>query len=70
MTEFEEDCLHHYGEILTGKYKHYCCEWDYLPIDETCPEYEFCYCFKDEKSNHSADKLLDPSVLQHHKRQG
>ena len=30
---------------LTGKYKHWCPEWDYLPIDETCPEYSSCSCF-------------------------
>ena len=49
MTEFEQDCLQIYGKILEGKHKHYCPEFDYLPIDETCTEYQFCMCeFEDE----------------------
>lgn len=35
-------------ESLEGEKKHYCPEWDGLPIDETCPEFEFCDC--DEES--------------------
>jgi len=46
MSEFEEDCIKTYGRVLTGKYKHYCAEWDYVPIDETFPEFEVCHCFK------------------------
>mgnify|MGYP005825685599 CR=1 len=30
---------------LTGKYKHYCPDWDYLELDETCQEFVFCLCF-------------------------
>ena len=33
---------------LTGKFKHFCLEWDGMAIDETCPEFESCLCFKDE----------------------
>ncbi len=44
MTEFDEDCLQIYGKTLHGKYKHYCPEFDFLPIDETCFEYEYCLC--------------------------
>ena len=52
MTEFEEDCIHHYGKILTGKYRHYCPEFDFLSIDDTCFEYEFCICeFEDENES-------------------
>lgn len=29
---------------LTGRYKHYCPDWDYMAIDETCPEFESCLC--------------------------
>ena len=47
MSEFELDCMKTYGRVLTGKYKHYCAEWDYIPIDETFPEFEVCHCFKD-----------------------
>ena len=53
MTDFEEDCLHFHGQILTGKYKHYCPDFDFLPMDETCWEFEFCLCEwkEDEKPN-------------------
>jgi hypothetical protein len=44
MNQFEEDCKHFYGKPLTGKYKHYCPDFDYLPIDETCSEFEYCLC--------------------------
>lgn len=30
---------------LTGKYKHYCYDWDELEIDETCPEFMVCTCY-------------------------
>ena len=42
--EFEEDCMHHYGKVLTGKFKHFCGDFDYLPIDETCHEFQYCHC--------------------------
>lgn len=44
MNEFEQDCMHFHGKILTGKYKHFCPDFDYLPIDETCMEFEYCLC--------------------------
>jgi hypothetical protein len=31
------------GVVLTGKYAHWCDEWDGLPIDETCEEWP-CGC--------------------------
>lgn len=40
-----EDKLEQIFNSLTGKYKHYCCEWDLLPIDETCEEFEACLCY-------------------------
>jgi hypothetical protein len=44
LTEFEQDCIHFWGKPLTGKYKHYCCDWDFLPLDETCEEFKYCTC--------------------------
>lgn len=29
---------------LKGQYKHFCPDWDYMAIDETCPEFEACGC--------------------------
>ena len=48
MTHWEEDSLRERGRILTGKYGHWCPDWDYLTIDETCPEWP-CPCEHDLK---------------------
>lgn len=40
--EWMEDCIEFRGEILTGKYGHWCFDWDDLPIDETCDEWPCC----------------------------
>ena len=52
MTEFEEDCIKWRGKILTGKHAHYCYDWDFLPVDETCPEYECCHCITATAQHH------------------
>lgn len=44
MTDDDLDAMY---ARLTGKLKHYCCEWDGLPIDETMPEFAACNCFPD-----------------------
>lgn len=43
-AEWERDCKRWHGRILTGRYKHWCPDWDELPIDETCSEMECCTC--------------------------
>lgn len=44
MTDWELDCMHWYGEILQGDFKHWCYDWDDLPIDEHCSEFMNCTC--------------------------
>ena len=41
--QWERDCQHWRGRVLTGKSSHWCYEWDGLPIDETTPEWP-CAC--------------------------
>lgn len=44
---WDRDCMRWWGRKLTGKRQHFCPEWDYLPIDDTChPEIECCTCHK------------------------
>jgi hypothetical protein len=43
--EWFEDCQKWLGVVLNGTYRHWCVDWDGLPIDETSPEFECCYCF-------------------------
>lgn len=38
-----EDCERWHGRVLTGRYCHWCWDWDGLPIDETCREWP-CAC--------------------------
>ena len=59
MTEFEQECIHHHGKVLTGKFKHWCPDFDYLPIDETCFEFQFCLCdFGSDMEEKNAIKTL------------
>lgn len=42
--DWKEDCLRYHGKVLTGSNAHWCPDWDYLPIDDTCKEIECCTC--------------------------
>jgi hypothetical protein len=46
--QWEEDCLKYHGRVLTGKYQHWCADWDDLPVDDTCAELQACTCPKNE----------------------
>lgn len=39
-----EDCRKWWGCVLTGGDAHWCGDFDDLPIDNTCGEYEYCTC--------------------------
>lgn len=45
-TEWQKNSLQEHGRILSGLFRHYCPEWDYMSLDETCYEYNACTCFK------------------------
>jgi len=42
-ADWIEDSMRWRGKVLTGKHAHWCPDWDFLPIDETCPEWP-CPC--------------------------
>lgn len=44
QLSWEIDCVGHYGEVLQGKFCHYCDDWDSMPLDETCMEFSVCTC--------------------------
>ena len=46
MSDWEDNCIHWRGRILTGKDAHWCADWDDLPVDDTTPEYP-CACVGD-----------------------
>jgi hypothetical protein len=45
------ECTFFYGRVLDGEKRHYCPEWDYMPIDDTCEmEMEACLCNLEKKN--------------------
>lgn len=43
ITDWLEDCVKFQGRLLTGRFVHWCWDWDGLPIDETTHEWP-CAC--------------------------
>jgi len=43
-TVWAEQCNRYNGRLLVGEKSHWCPDFDYLPIDETCKEIEACTC--------------------------
>lgn len=37
---------------LGGKFKHLCPDWDFMAIDEICPEFDACLCYLGHTSDH------------------
>ena len=44
--DWKFDCLRDRGRVLTGRYGHWCPDWDHMTIDETCPQWP-CVCAKE-----------------------
>ena len=59
INTFDQDSESFHGRVLSGKYKHYCNEFDGLPIDEPCIEFAYCLCFESSK------ELKDLQYKQH-----
>jgi len=52
--KWDTDCMHWRGRVLTGRYAHWCYDWDGLPIDETTSEWP-CGCgIEDDINGQSA----------------
>ena len=50
LDVWTEDCRRYWGRFLEGEKRHYCPDFDYLPIDETCKEFNTCTCkYKEQK---------------------
>lgn len=57
--EWIEECMKYYGRVLTGGKAHFCYDWDGLPIDETCGEYQCCTCFGNKEATTVIDFVLN-----------
>jgi hypothetical protein len=55
--EFKRDSLKWMGVVLTGKFAHWCNDWDGLPIDETCPEFTCCQDVDDPEADAHRERL-------------
>ena len=44
-AEWAKDSQRWRGKVLTGRFRHWCLDWDLLPVDETCMEWP-CECFR------------------------
>lgn len=55
---WDQDCKRWMGRTLRGKFSHYCCDWDFLPIDETCIEFRCCFCFEETQEIKDLKKKL------------
>jgi len=62
-TEFNEDCIKCFGKILTGSRRHFCNDWDGLPIDDTCPEADCCMCFNGTPYERTEQEKADIQLL-------
>lgn len=51
--DWQADCQKWRGRLLTGKHAHWCAEWGYLPVDETCAEWP-CGCVTERKETEDA----------------
>lgn len=60
-----DDCLEWWGGILTGRFAHWCAEWDDLPIDETCQEFEFCGCYDDTEHGEEVAEIQSAMFRDH-----
>lgn len=49
--EWIDDCNKWRGKVLTGRFAHWCCEWDELPVDETTMEITSCRCYEGSEFN-------------------
>jgi hypothetical protein len=51
-AQWDQDCETWRGLILTGRYAHWCPNWNQLPMDETCPEWP-CQCGIEYEVDHA-----------------
>lgn len=56
-SDWFEDCMQFHGVVLTGRFAHWCPDWDDLPVDETVEEFKVCHCFEAEASNEGDPKM-------------
>lgn len=61
--DWRENCIKERGKVLTGKYCHWCMEWDELPIDETTPEWPCgCLAMVQRIENEEREALAKPDA--------
>ena len=59
--DWTEDCLRERHRRLTGKFCHWCPDWDGLTIDETCPGWP-CACAPGLKGTVTTAEEVDARI--------
>lgn len=57
--EFKRDSMKWRGCVLTGKFAHWCYDWDFLPVDETCDEFTSCHDVDDPEANAIRERMRE-----------
>lgn len=66
-VHWEKDCNDWHGRLLTGKFCHWCDDWDDLPIDETCDEFAACSCeWEDDNMTREAESAREAKRTEGH----
>lgn len=47
-ADWVADCIKWRGRVLRGAKRHWCFDWDGLPVDETTSEIDCCTCVFDD----------------------
>ena len=55
LALWERDCKKWRGKVLTGEKRHWCADWDGLPVDETTEEFSCCTCWDDDEPEGSKE---------------
>ena len=56
--KWEGDSLQWRGAVLTGIHRHWCPDWDFLPLDETSPEWP-CACYQKNRPGTFMERIED-----------
>ena len=53
VEEWMKECQRWHGRVLTSAFRHYCPDWDFLPIDTSLDEFGACTCEYPDVHSHN-----------------
>lgn len=67
---WSDECKRWRSRVLTGKYAHFCADWDFLPVDETTPEITGCACYSGPDFDQEVEAAFYREGLREQERRG